>query len=386
MKEQQPKKKQNILVRLLALLVTVALILAGLFLVVNWDEYNLDAIKRKLALRAVETGASGEAAPFTHGGGNEITFSCLTDGILMSSTTGIRYYTFSGQQYAEQVCTMEYPVLTAAAGTGVAYDAGGRELHLYRGGEEAFNLKLEGDGDLLSARVNRDGWLAVTAQESGYKGAVTVYNSDYQRVFRLNRSSTFVMDAMVSPDSKSVAVVTVGQKDGRFESCLLVYHMDSDQPVAEVSLGSQTVLELDYEGDRIWALCENSLITLSTQDWSTLTYPFGSRYLKGCSLGGDGFALLLFGSYRSGAADEAVVVSPLAEEVGTQTIQGQLLSFDAAGDYFCLLSGGRLEIFTHLMEPYRTLEDAQGARYTALAENASALLADRQQVWMYIPD
>ena len=29
---------------------------------------------------------------------------------------------------------------------------------------------------LLSARVNDSGWLAVTAQQSGYKGSVTVYN------------------------------------------------------------------------------------------------------------------------------------------------------------------------------------------------------------------
>ena len=387
--QEQPKKRSrllNLVMRLLALLVTIALILGGLFLVLNWEEYNLDAIKRKIALHSVRTGESGQAEPFTHGGGNDVAFAYLNDGILMNSTTGVHYYTFSGQQYAEHVQTMEYPVLTASSTAGVAYDAGGQTLRLYREGEEAFSLQLKGDGDLLSARVNESGWLAVTAQESGYKGAVTVYDDHHQRVFRLNRSSTFVVDAMVSPDCKSVAVITMGQQDGRFESQLLVYQLNSEEPVAQVSLGGQTALELDYEQGQIWVLCESQLVSISTADWSEHIYSFGSRYLKGCSLGGDDFALLLFGGYRSGSANQAVILSGQGQETGELEVQGQLLSFDAAGHYFSLLSGGTLRIYTSQLELYRSLEDVQGARYTALSKNASALLADRQQAWMYIPE
>lgn len=388
MKEETPKKKtsiKNMLLRLLALLVTAALILGALFLVVNWDRYNLDAIKRRLALRAVETNASGEAEPFTHGGGSDVSFAYLSDGILMTSNTGIHYYAFSGQQYAEKVMTMEYPILAATDSAAVAYDAGGQSLYLYQGGEETFTLTLEGAGDLLSARLNDNGWLAVTAQESGYKGTVTVYNSSYERVFRLNRSSTFVVDAMVSPDCKSVAVVTVGQQNGRFESQLLVYPLNSEEPVAQVSLGSGAVLELDYESSQIWLLSESSLTTVSTADWSVESYSFGSRYLKGCTFDGDGFALLLLGRYRAGSADEVLVLSPEAEVIQTLPVQGQVLSFDAAGSYLCLLAGGELCIYTKDLEHYRTLEDVQGARYVALGENGSAMLADRQQAWLYIP-
>ena len=98
MKEQVPEKKQqNIFKRLLAFLVTAALIFGGLFLALNWDRYNLDAFKRHMVLREVETGVSGEATPFTHGGGNNFSAAYLSDGIVMTSTTGVRYYTFSGK-------------------------------------------------------------------------------------------------------------------------------------------------------------------------------------------------------------------------------------------------------------------------------------------------
>lgn len=386
MKEETQKKQQNIFLRLLALLVTVALFLGALFLVVNWEEYNLDAIKRKLTLRNVQTSASGEAEPFTHGGGEDVSFAYLPDGLVMTSTAGVHYYTFSGEQYAERVVPMEHPVLASAGSYAAAYNAGGQQLWLYHGGEETFSLTLEGEGDLLSARLNDSGWLVVTAQESGYKGAVTVYNAAHERVFRLNRSSTFVVDAAVSPDCKRLAVVTMGQQEGRFESQLLIYPLDSEQPEQQIPLGSMAPLDLEYESDQIWVLGENSLVSVSTADWNSSSYSFGRSYLKGCDLGGDGFALVLLGRYRAGSADQALVVTPDSKADYTLTIHGQVLAFDAAGKYLCLLSGGQMNLYTRELEPYRTLEQLQGARYAALAGNASALLADRQQAWMYIPD
>ena len=75
-KQASASQKPNILVRLLALLVTAALALGALTLVVYRDQFNLDAVKRWLALRSVETDASGAAAPFTHAGGDSISFHC----------------------------------------------------------------------------------------------------------------------------------------------------------------------------------------------------------------------------------------------------------------------------------------------------------------------
>lgn len=386
MKEQQTPKKQNILVRLLALLVTAALMLGALFLVANRDKYNLDALKRWMAQRDVQTGENGQAEPLTHSGGEGSSFALLSDGVLMTSKAGIHYYDFSGEQYAEQVVTMEHPVLTASSTAGVAYDAGGQSVSVYKNGQEAFALTLEGDADVLSARINENGFLAVTAQESGYKGAVTVYNSSFERVFRLNRSSTFVVDAAVSPDNKTAAVVTMGQSGGSFESALLIHPLDKEEELARVSLGNAAVLDLDYENGQIWVLCEDCLQVVSTEDWSVKSYSFDSSYLKGCSLGGDGFALVLLGRYRAGSAERVVTVGADGRELARMALQGQNLAYDAAGRYLCLLSGSELGIYTQDLVTYRALQETKGARFAAMSATGTVLLADRQQAWLYIPD
>ena len=67
MKEHTAKKiqKPNPLFRLIALLITAALVLGALLLVVYRDRLNLDALERWLSYRTLETSDTGEAAPFT---------------------------------------------------------------------------------------------------------------------------------------------------------------------------------------------------------------------------------------------------------------------------------------------------------------------------------
>ena len=389
MKEQQElkPKKPNILVRLIALLVTAALLLGALALVVYRDELNLDALARWFEYRNLETSESGEAVPFTHAGGKKASFAYLQDGILMISDTGSRYYSFTGELYAEEVLSLENPVLNHAGKYGVAYDAGGQDLFVFHGVEEAFHLTLEGDGDLLSARVNDSGWLAVTAQESGYKGAVSVYDSSYERrMIQINLSSTFIVDAAVSPDCKTVAIVTMGQEGGSFQSQIRFYPVDQKEPSATVSLGNTMVLDLDYEDGLLWVLGEEQVSVVQEDGTVAGSYSLGRNYLKGCSFGGDGFALLLIGRYRAGSASQAVLLNPDGTEAASLTLTSNVLAFDAAGRYVALLTGENLDLYTDAFNLYSTLEHTQNARYLSLSDAGAALLANAQQAWLYLPN
>ena len=387
MSEMESKpKKPNILVHVLALLVTAALLIGAVFLVANRDKFNLDALKRWFEYRNLKTSDTGEAAPFSHAGGDQATFAYLEDGILLSSTSGVRYYSFSGETYAQEVLTLEHPTLSTAGATGVAYDVGGQNLFVFRNAQEAFRLTLDDGNSLLSARVNEAGWLAVTAQQSGYKGSVTVYNSTFDKtVIQINLSSTFIMDAVLSPDCKTVAILTLGQSGGSYESQVRFYPVDQKEPTAQVSLGSVTVLDLDYEDGLLWVLGEDRVMTLSDDGKSANSYPFGRSYLKGCDFGGEGFALLLLGRYRAGSANQVMTIDPEGEVRSSMELRSQVLDFDSAGGYCSLLTGSRLTIYTPELVEYARLGDTQGARYTALSSNGSALLADDQLAWLYIP-
>ena len=380
-------KKPNPLLRLLALLTTAALLLGAMILVIYRDTINMNTFKHWLDYQRMDTGATGESAPFSHAGGDKLSIAYLNSGVVTASAAGAHYYGLDGQQLAEEVLSLENPVLTASPTTAVVYDAGNQTLFAFRDGEESFKLTLEGSADLLSARPNGGGWLAVTAQQSGYKGAVTVYDRKSEPVIQISLSSTFAVDAAVSPDGRTVAVITIGQQGGSFFSRLLLYQVNQKEPFAQIDLGSLTVLDMDFDEGLIWLLGEDRLITVAlTPEGETVqTYYFSPNYLKGCSLGGDGFALLLVGRYRSGAADQALRIDSSAQVTQTLSLSGQVLDYAAAGDCFALLTGGQLSLYNSELMYFAGVENTHAARKVALASNGSALLANDQQAWLYIP-
>ena len=378
-------KNANPFVRLLTLLATAFLILGAIAMVVYRDTFNVDTIRHRLTLQKMETSETGEAAPFPHAGGDKLSVAYLDSGIVTASAAGTHYYSLDGEQLAEAVLTMENPVLSASRSTAVVYDAGNQSLFVFRGGEKSFSLTLEGSNDLLSARVNNSGWLAVTAQQSRHKGAVTVYDNHGSEVISIGLTTAFAVDAAISPNGQTVAVVTIGQEAGSFFSRLLFYRVNQEEPSAQVDLGSLAVLDLDFEDGLLWVLGEDRLLTVTPDGQNTQTYNFSPNYLKGCSLGGDGFALLLTGRYRSGSADRALVIGKDTQAVQTIPLTNQILDYAASGGYCALLTGSRLNLYDNELVLNSSLNNTLAARRLDLAPDGSALLANDQQAWLYIP-
>ena len=384
---QEPKrlKKPNIFARILALLVTAALVLGALAAVVYRDQLTPGAVRRWLAYQNMTTSETGESVPFTHAGGDKLSVAYLNSGVVTASAAGAHYYGLDGAAFVNRVLSMDNPVLSTSGTTAVAYDAGSQALFAFRDGEEYFSLSLDSSADLLSARANDSGALAVTAQQSGYKGAVTVYNSHGKEIIQISLASVFAVDAALSPDGRTVAVVTMGQENGSFFSRLLFFPVTQEEPSAQVNLGSINVLDMDYEDGVLWVLCEDRLLTVTPDGETVQTYHISPSYLKGCSLEGDGFALLLTGRYRSGGATQALIIGKDGQVLQSLPLSNQVLDYAAAGKYFGLLSGSRLLLYDLNLEVYATLDNPQGARNLDLSPNGSALLANDQKAWLYIP-
>ena len=93
------------------------------------------------------------------------------------------------------------------------------------------------------------------------------------------------------------------------------------------------VMDLEYEDGRLWVLGEDRVSAVSEDGSVTGSYSLGRNYLKGCSFGGNGFAVLLLSRYRAGSAGQAVVVGPDGTETASLTLPANVLDLDAAGRY-----------------------------------------------------
>ncbi|MEG1577525.1 MAG: DUF5711 family protein [Oscillospiraceae bacterium] len=390
-KEKKEPKKPSRFYRFLAFLLTMGLVAGAVGVVANRDKLNFDSLRRFFAYRTTTQDVTGATAPFPYEGGMNAAFSAVGGDLFSASTSGFRLYSPSGKIYVEDTLTLENPAYSVNENSLVAYDAGGVELRVYRNHETVFSLTSE-EGVILSARMNSAGFLTVVTRGTGFKGVVTVYNAKFEKLMAFRISSTYILDAVVSPDNKSVAVLTAGQNDHAFESNLITYAMDSAAvdggeltPSATLSLGNRVPLDLQWTGAGLRCLTEYGVISADVSLTQTGSYDWSDQHLKLFSQNGDDFSAMVLGKYRGGSQSELVLTDSKCVKLGSINLTEQVLSISAAGRYIAVLTANSLEIYTSDLQLYASLDATQGARQTVMRPDGTALLMSSEVAWVYIP-
>lgn len=381
-----PKEKPNPILRLLAFLLTLALLLGAVALVAYRDRINLDAIKRYFTYRSLERSDSGQIDAFQFDSSGRGGFSSLGDDLLVWSSAGIRLYSSSGVEYLNDALSLLHPMADIRDDAAVVYDAGGTTLRVYADRAQIFSLDAEQGHEILSARMGPGRTLAVVTRETGYKGVVTLYGSDFQPTMAIRISTRYVMDAIPSQDGKTIAVLTVGQSNNTFESTLALYDRAGDEAFAQCSLGNNAILDLSCSGGVFWALGETGLSIVSTDGAANLTCDYGGAYLKDYSLGGDGYAALLLGKYRAGSSTTLTTVDTKGETIATLDLEDQILDLATSGRYVAVLTASTLTIYTKDLQVYETIDNTMGARNVVLRSDGTAYLASGETAQLCIPD
>ncbi len=386
----RPKKRPNRLVRLLTFLLTVALVVGAIYLVANRDRLNFDALKRHFNYRSLARQDSGGGQPFSYQGGGSLTLASCDGDLLSVSQTGVRLYSPGGTAYIEDTFTMKNPVCQTNGDAAVVYDAGGSALKVYEDRTCVFDLD-KADATILSARLSQDGSLSVVTRSSGFKGVISVYDSDFHHVVDLRLSSAYVLDATMSPDGRSLLAVTAGQDQHLFSCTLARYSLADLDPKAPVpsetwALDNSLPLDLVWDGDGVRVLSEYAALAADSSLGQTGRYDWPDRYLKRYSLLCDDSFAVLTGKYRSGSQTTLEVIDRSGEVRASMDFSLPILDLSAAGKYIGVLTARELSIYTRDLELYASVENTDNASRLVMLPDGSAYLAAQGSAWLCLPN
>lgn len=386
----RPKKRPSRLVRLLTFVLTVALIVGAIYLVANRDRLNFDALKRYFNYRSLARQDSGGGQPFSYQGGDSLTLAGCDGDLLCVSQTGARLYSPGGTAYIEDTFTMKNPVCQVSGDAAVVYDAGGSALKVYEDRACAFDLNDPG-ATVLSARLSQGGYLSVVTRSSGYKGVISVYDSDYSHVMDLQLSSAYVLDATVAPDGRSLLVVTAGQEQYLF-SCVLARYslteLDSKNPVPSQTwaLDNSLPLDLIWDAGGVRVLSEYAALAADSSLEQTGRYDWPDRYLKRYSLLCDDSFAVLTGKYRSGSQTTLEVIDRTGAVRAATDFSLPILDLSAAGKYIGVLTARELNIYTRDLELYASIANTDNASRLVMLPDGSAYLVAQGSAWLCLPN
>lgn len=386
-----PPKRLNLFLRALIFLVTAALVIGAILLVVNRDKLNFDALRRWFTYRSLaQSDTTGGGEPFAYQGGSSLSLVNLDGDLLAVSETGVRLYSPGGVAYIEETVLLSCPTCQVAGDSAVVYDAGGSFLRVYSDREQVFDLG-NSSVTILSARLNSSGYLTVITRSSGYKGVISVYDPSFVRRLKLNLSSVYVLSGVVTPNNRSVAVVTAGQEDRFFSTAVALYslsNIDEENPTPEstLSLGNQLPLDLLWDSSGLRLMTEHGAVSADDSPAQTGSADWSDRYLRRFSLLLDNGFVALTSKYRTGGGQSRLeVLDRDGQTVAQLEMTQPVLSLSAAGRYVAVLTASELTIYTRDLTPYSTVENTQGASHVVLLPDGSAYLATSDTAWLYLP-
>lgn len=363
------------------------LLLAAVLLVVLFAAYRdgtgFDILRRYLHYGRSEQ--AGGATVYHYDAASKNRFTLLGESLVVLSDASLSLYNGAGEEVWSAPVTMTAPALTSGGGRAAAYDVGGTSLYVLDQTGLLLELTADEEEPYISAALNKNGELAVTAQKKGYKGSVKVYDRALgeEPVFEFKSSQRFVSDGYVLGDA--LAAVTLGQENGVFVSNIVLYEMPETEPKADYSISGGLVAAVGEQEGRLVTVSDTALTFAGANGEVAGTYTYSGSYLREYDLGGTGFAALLLNRYRSGSVGRLVTVDKDGEVLGSLDVREEVLDISASGRYLAVLYSDRLAVYNQDLQPYATLQGTGDARGVLMRPDGSALLLSAGSASLFLP-
>ena len=377
--------RHGALKRAALLLVTLVAVLGIVLAAAYWDLSNFDSVRRLFIYNKVEQDESGRAQLYNYDNDRSNLFAKLGSRLVVVSTTRVSILSDDGTEVFSQPVKLTNPGISCGGKTVAVYDIGGTEFYVF--GEKGLvrDMSAVSENGLTSVKLNSSDYMAVVTDKSGYKSAVSIYNTAGELVFALNSSASYILDACCERDCKGVAVVVMGEKEGAFESTVVRYSFDSESPVSSCAMEDTLILTLESINQSLVALSDDRFAALAKDGSLAGAYLYSYPYLQDYTLSGTDFGAVVLSRYRSGSTSRVVTLRADGTMLASFETQKEVVDISACGHYLAVLYDDSFIIYTSELEEYATLSDTQYARAVLMNDDGTALLLGATEGWLFIP-
>ena len=277
--------------------------------------------------------------------GRNRVFADLNGSLAAAGTLGIQILDTGGSETLRDSFRMSNPAINAQNGHAVAFDISGTAVRVLGGSE--MTASIETGGPIISASINRNGWVSVCTQESGiYRGIVTIYNNTGRVAYRVKLVTGYVLSAALSPDNKSLAVLNLTDGGSR----ITFYDLSSEEVSRAIDLKGMLVLDMRYlaSGDVLIISTEELLIAGKNNETREL-YRFADKHLGGYTFD-DGITTLYLLDYSVGNIGRLVTLDEAGNKLGEITTDKAIISLSSRDGYLAVLMSDGFRYLNNALE------------------------------------
>ncbi len=307
-------------------------------------------------------------------------YAWIEQGLVIASGTGVQLIGPGGETQIADTVILQNPAVAKGTELAAVWSVGGKDF--YTVGREKALVKTALDRKIINICVNRENWLAVSTQEDGYKGSVSVYNGKLKPVYKWSSGDSYLVDAALSDSGDKMTAYTISESGSK----LHFFNLNSTEQKGSCNLDNTVLLDLAYlSNSSVCALSLGSAFFVNDKGSLISKYDFTDGYLKDFSFEGSGFAALLIGKYKAGNSGTIVTLSPTGVEMGKLDVKSEILSFSVSGKYIAVLYSDLLVIYRSDMTVYAKIADISNVRQVLMRPDGSVVMLSSSGAALYKP-
>jgi hypothetical protein len=314
---------------------------------------------------------------FEFDSGSKQVSTSVGNGLAVASSTGLQLLDRNGQEILKESFSMTTPAITACDTAVACFDVGGTSL--YWGNLKGEFVDLTQEQNIFTVTMNDSGWMCVCTEETGYRGAVTVYNAKREQVYRWSSGEGYPITACLSPDNSLLATLSVNSEG----STVHFFRLDSETEQAQYFAQTEIIMDMCWMSDsRLCFLSQQRCGTLDENGELCGAYDFGDQYLTEYDLSG-GYPVLMLGQYRTGGTGTLLSLGQNAEVVGQTEIDRELLVLDGSASYIGVLCQDGLYEYSRSMNQLGFSSDVSSAKDIAVLDNGNIFVIETNYAELY---
>ncbi len=319
-KGSKDKKKQFFnKKRILAVLAAVVIICVMVFSNPEVKEFFLEKDEVKVTF---QVGMSYDPVVF----GNDM---------LLVNCDGIRAVDKKGRENWSIVSPATSPAVDKAGNYIMLADLSGNSVNVYE--KDKLETQIKTEREILAAKINKHGYIAVATEELGYKGAVILYDRNGKDVFKWSSGSGYIGDMDIA-SNKNLAVAQVMTDKESVYSRIMLIDTSSEKDAKCIAELDGIVMRLQYKANGgLIAITDSAAHFFKKSGKKDFTIDFGGKLLEDFNIENKGNMVFAFDGGLNNSVFESY--SSNGKLRGSYETVGEMTDFDVNGE--CILIAGK---------------------------------------------
>lgn len=269
----------------------------------------------------------------------------FSSGTVMLTDTAIEYLDKSGSKLAVNSHLYSQPVMKVRGSTVLLYDKGGTQFRLEK--NSAVYNTYTVSGTLTTAAVGAKGNYAyVLNEDSSYQSHLFVYSYQGKKQFEWGSASDYCITTTLSDNGKSIAVASLGVRNGEYISKVSLFNFKEKQAEYEVEIPDATVYEIVFiNNKKIAALTDNGIFVINKDGEKELVADYTTDVLNSSDSAKGGLKAFALNRYSNSKDSSVKVYDKKLRELYSLDFETEIYSVCASKSYIAVVLGDNIKIY-----------------------------------------